>query len=376
MEKGSAVLCCNFRMRPLHALLALCLYTNGITVNISNVEPRRDVLNQLMDVHDGNIIRVDSTYYYYGMGYLNCTEETGIIPPFNCPGIYQAFGACGFRLDHAVNIYSSKDLVSWTYEGDALPQASRPSGVYFRPKVIYNANTNEYVLWVNVLAADKGPTPLKAYPHAVYMVGVSRTPTGPFSIVNTNASVAASGGGDFTLMVDSASGDAFIAYDAWSDGHAVRIERLTPDFRDSLGAAQGTGPISPKNNEAPIMFERFGVYYLLFGHTCCFCSGGAGSAVYVASHPLGPWNYTIELNPSEQLGSRHVIKAQENYVFAVRGPDGNDTYIYTGDRWASAPDHKKSHDFQYWQPLKFDDTRQPPLPEPLKWVDSFVLSLA
>ena len=253
--KGSTA-CCNFRMRLLHVPLAH-LYTNGITVNISNVEPRRDVLNQLMDVHDGNIIRVDSTYYYYGMGYLNCTEETGIIPPFNCPGIYQAFGACGFRLDHAVNIYSSKDLVSWTYEGDALPQASRPSGVYFRPKVIYNANTTEYVLWVNVLAADKGPTPLKAYPHAVYMVGVSGTPTGPFSIVNTNASVAASGGGDFTLMVDSASGDAFIAYDAGLMG-TLRIERLTPDFRDSLGAAQGTGPISPKIMRRPSCLSGLG----------------------------------------------------------------------------------------------------------------------
>ena len=46
-------------------------------------------------------------YYWYGMGYMNCTESTGIIPPFNCPGIYKSFGGCGFRTDHAVRFYSS-----------------------------------------------------------------------------------------------------------------------------------------------------------------------------------------------------------------------------------------------------------------------------
>lgn len=66
--------------------------------NISNVKPRTDVLGQLMDIHDGNVIKVSSTanseslYYWYGMGYLNCTETVGLIPPFDCPGIYKPFG--------------------------------------------------------------------------------------------------------------------------------------------------------------------------------------------------------------------------------------------------------------------------------------------
>ena len=33
-------------------------------------------------------------------------------------------------------------------------------------------------------------------------------------------------------------------------------------------------------------------YYLLFGHTCCFCREGGGSRVWASREPLGPWNDT------------------------------------------------------------------------------------
>ena len=55
------------------------------------------------------------------MGYQNCTETKGLIPPRNCPGIYEKFGGCGFREDHAVNLYTSPDLENWTFVADVLP---------------------------------------------------------------------------------------------------------------------------------------------------------------------------------------------------------------------------------------------------------------
>ncbi len=65
----------------------------------------------------------------------------------------------------------------------------RPSGIYFRPKVIYNKKNNNYVLWVNYLAQPSkncikcrifGYSPLMAYPNATYVVAISETPLGPF----------------------------------------------------------------------------------------------------------------------------------------------------------------------------------------------------
>ena len=81
------------------------------------------------------------------------------MPPQECPGIYKPFGHCGFRADHALRVYSSPNLKDWTQESEnSLDMDTRPYGVYFRPKVVYNASTGLYVLWVNHL--PKAWTPL------------------------------------------------------------------------------------------------------------------------------------------------------------------------------------------------------------------------
>ena len=95
---------------------------------------------------------------------------------------------------------------------------------------------------------------------------------------------------------------------------------MTPDYHDSRGAEFSSGQISPVreaamgistdtfysfdlkpnqtnfdpspppiappccSNEAPILFSRHGWYYLLYGHTCCFCQPGSGARVQVSSH--------------------------------------------------------------------------------------------
>ena len=70
------------------------------------------------------------------------------------------------------------------------------------------------------------------------------------------------------------------------------------------------------------------------------------------------------------------IKAQENYVVHVAGGEGaEDTWLYTGDRWDSAPDRLKSHDLQYWQPLRFDDTKSPATIAQLTWADNFTMQV-
>jgi beta-xylosidase len=313
------------------------------------------------------------------MGYQNCTESKGLIPPYNCPGIYTPFGGCGFRTDHSVNLYTSTDLMNWTYRGNVFPTASRPVGIYFRPKVIYNRQTSRYLLWINRLSpAD---SPLAAYPNATYLVASSPYPFGPFTTVREAAEMGATGGGDFTLLVDTDGGSAYIAYDAWSNNHKVGIEQLSTDFTNSMGSEHNhsTGPISRAGNEAPILFSRKGWYYLLYGPTCCFCTPGSGSVVWTARHPLGPWvDSGVDLNPERGGASGRLIKAQENFVITLHhnaDADGGSSYIYTGDRWESAPDRLKGHDLQYWQPLRFNDSRSPPTIAPLTWDDSFQIKL-
>ena len=135
------------------------------------------------------------------------------------------------------------------------------------------------------------------------------------------------------------------------------------------------------------------MYYALFPHSCCFCKVGSGANVYTAAHALGPYTFRGNIGcnglpdsvPAAHVGgssspradregcglvsanATSVTHAQQNYVFQV-----GEQFIWTGDRWKSAPDHLKSHDFQYWAPLSF-------LPDGsiahMRWVDEFRLEL-
>ena len=361
------------------SILAFVFYHKSLASFIDNTKPRKDVHGSLMDIHDGNIVKWstgENLFHWYGMGYQDCELEKGIIPPRNCPGIYGEFGIhCGFGTDHAVNLYTSPDLENWTFVRNILPIDDRPDGIYFRPKVIYNRRTSEYVMWINFL--PPADTPLESYPKAVLMVAASNSSRGPFRIVTNKAEIESSGGGDFSLMVDPNDDvdTAYIAYDAWGNNHAIVIEKLTSDYYDSLGGSTSTGTITPTNNEAPILFERKGWYYLLYGHTCCFCEQGSGAEVWAAQHPLGPWvNLNLDINP-RSFGTR-TIKAQCNYVITLEHKDKEKDYLYTGDLWSSSLDNLKSHDLQYWSPpLVFDDLSVPPLITPMTFTKNFTITI-
>lgn len=274
----------------------------------------------------------DGMFYFFAMGYSNCTLESSIIPPQDCPCIYRKMGGCGFRTDHTLGVYSSPNLVDWTLvSAKALPLESRPFGVYFRPKVVRHPD-GQFVLWINYLDGLQCSRPINAYPTAGLMVATSDSPAGPFAVVPPRANLGVEGAGDFVTFVDKSNPfDAYVAYDAWTNDHKIVIEKLTADFLDSLGSAATTGELSQSKQEAPVLFQRGSYYYLMFGHTCCFCREGGGAHVMVASHPLGPWRDLTELNPRNRLSAYHKIRAQNSFVFEVPTEDGIAALGYVGD---------------------------------------------
>ena len=62
-------------------LLKIFILLIPTVFSIDNTRPRIDTKGQLMDVHDGNVIKYNNTYYWYGMGYTNCTLEKGVKVP-------------------------------------------------------------------------------------------------------------------------------------------------------------------------------------------------------------------------------------------------------------------------------------------------------
>jgi hypothetical protein len=67
--------------------------------------------------------------------------------------------------------------------------------------------------------------------------------------------------------------------------------------------------------------------------------------VHVATSPLGPYNMTGQLLPDGGAWG-----GQTGAVWFA-----GDDWVLTGDRWQSAPDHIKAHDFTYTLPLTFLD---------------------
>ena len=291
---------------------------NFQAVTINNVEPRREINGEILDAHDGCLHFFNGRYYLYGTAYGK---------------------SAGFGINNRFRVYSSPDLERWTFEGELLREPA--DGIYYRPYVVFNPNTRQYVLWYNWYQ--------KLWEGRLG-VAVSDTPEGPFTIVNTDVEVSqvASRPGDGSLFVDD-DGTGYFIYTVIGQDHAIRVERLTRDYLASTGEAS---EILARNCEAPAMFRRNNLYYALFDTCCCFCPPGSGARVFTSTSPLGPFTERSNINRQPGKGTP-IVPAQQTWVARLTTPRGT-SFIWMGDRWGSRPDGIKGHDFQFWSaPLKF-----------------------
>ena len=336
----------------MRALLLVCVFVCiasfafGLNVTISNVNPRRDINGKIMDIHDGNTLHIDNLYYYYGASYGNCTEFPG---PDGCA--HTGIGDCGFNLNHNVSLFTSKDLTTWEPAPQPVFQFAKDwpiRGIMFCPKVIYNRKTQLYVLWINWLDANGG------FSKAYYGVATSTTPFGPFTLTNLNVTtVAYLNTGDFAFFEEADGSAAYIIYTGnINNGHHMSIERLTDDYQNTLGVKYNSGTIG-LNVEAPSMFRRNDIYYAVFGTCCCYCGQGSPVTVYTSTNPLGPYTTSIVLTSG--------IPAQQTNILEFTHSDGSAGFIWQGDRWQSAPDRIKGHDYQYWNEIKFNGNNTLPV---------------
>ena len=325
-------------------------------VTIDNLRPRLDVKGNIIDAHGGCLQVFNGRFYLYG----NRLGTNRVDSIFNCP----------------FSVYTSPDLKDWTYAGDLLRDA--PKGFYYRPYVIFNARTKKYVLWYNwyqkLWKGQEG-------------VAVSDSPTGPFTIVHQKADILGSSPGDGTLFVDD-DGTGYYIYTDIANDYAVRVERLTPDYLDSSG--KGSEFIG-YGLEAPLLFRRNNLYYVLCASLCADCPQGSETAVEISGSPVGPYAFagninhnsgTNTLQASGQDPDLEVIQSDTNdssEYFHSRAPKhpfihgqqtwvariptaGGPIFIWMADGWRTARDGTRGHDFQYWSaPLKFlpDGSIQP-----------------
>lgn len=89
-----------------------------------------------MQAHGGGIIQVGSLFYLIGENKLNGSNF------------------------QSINCYSSPDLVQWKFENELLNLQKSgdlgPNRVVERPHVMFNKQTNKYVMWMHIDSSNYG----------------------------------------------------------------------------------------------------------------------------------------------------------------------------------------------------------------------------
>jgi hypothetical protein len=396
----------HLRVEGLLEAVAVISEPSHQLVTISNIEPRLSADGEIVNAHDGTVRWLDGKWYMHAAQYGLCAD-----PPNHGCGLSGPTRAlsCGFQPNHNVSIWSSANLSSgsWHFEGQAVQCTEAPHcSILYRPHLVWNPNTELYVLFWNFVNHDGGP------PHKGNAAATASSPAGPFTIASPLVNTSHPSG-DFDVFVDK-DGRGYMIYSG--EGHLIFLEQLTPDFLNGTGIGAeilgGNTKYPPLTAfpiefvEAPVLFERRRIYYALFGHCCCFCYQGSGMFVFQAPHPLGPWkqqqgsadlgciNGTTPTPAQPAWGSRSLpltavpspgqgclhqnatqasaTRAQQNFVVQIETASGETEYIWTGDRWMQAPDGIKGHEPQFWGKLEFDAAGNV---LPLKWKDTISIDI-
>jgi len=315
-------------------------------------------------------------------------------------GEHKVAGPAGNSAQVGVHCYSSKDLYNWTDEGIALAVAPAGSGseieqgcVLERPKVVFNKQTGQYVMWFHLELKGQG------YDAARTAVAVSRKATGPYKYVRSFRPGAgqwpmgfaearkqpvpgeqnltwwtpewrqavADGlfirrdfkqgqmARDMTVFVDD-DGKAYHIHSS-EDNLTLHVAELTSDYQGFTGKWNTIAPAG--HNEAPAICKKGGKYYLITSG----CTGWAPNAArsFVASSMWGPWQPLA--NPAVGPLADSTFRSQSTYILPVAGK--KDAFVFMADRWTPKNPIEGGY---IWLPLTFEGD-QPRL----TWADSWTL---
>ncbi|MGW0187827.1 RICIN domain-containing protein [Streptomyces sp. NPDC003362] len=310
-------------MRRVYAvLLAACLSLIGDLATagpaqaapqvISNGIQFTDISGDPVHAHGGGIIKVGSYYYWFGE-HRNADNT--------------------FRY---VDAYRSTDLKNWEFRNHVLTQSTHPELAVAnieRPKVMYNAATGKFVMWMH---KENGSD----YGEARAAVAISDTVDGDYTWRGSFRPLGQHMSRDITVFVDT-DGTGYMV-SAARENYDLHIYRLTADYTGV--ASLVANPWPGGHREAPALFKRGGVYFML-------TSGATGwnpnqQQYATATSLAGPWSSMANVGDTTAYGS------QTAYVLPLQGSAAT-SYLYLGDRWGDSFGGTVGDSRYVWLPLTF-----------------------
>ncbi|MFJ8360925.1 RICIN domain-containing protein [Streptomyces sp. NPDC093984] len=280
------------------ALLLPATEAHAATVSFTTGAARTDQNGNALQLHGLGIIKVGGTWYGFGEDKTGETSSDTSFQDIPC--------------------YTSTDLGTWTYQGIALARQSSgdlgPSRVVERPKVIYNASTSTYVMYMHIDSTN--------YSEAKVGVATSSTPCGPYTYRGSFRPLG-NLSRDIGLFQDT-DGTAYLLSEDRNNG--LRIDKLSADYLSVDSAVAVLGGSGSNSVEAPAMVKVNGVYYVFGSH---LTGWSLNDNIYATATSLGgPWSAFRNF----AAPGTHTYGSQTANVITVQGTSGT-TYIYAGDRW-------------------------------------------
>ncbi|GGV72220.1 beta-xylosidase [Streptomyces griseoloalbus] len=310
-------------MRRVYAVLAaLCLALAGAVATAGPAQAApQTIVNGIqftdgsgspVHAHGGGVLKVGAYYYWFGE-HRNADNT--------------------FRY---VDAYRSTDLKNWEFRNHVLTEASHPelaTANIERPKVMYNAATGQFVMWMH---KENGSD----YGEARAAVAVSDTVDGNYTWRGSFRPLGQHMSRDITVFTDTDGAGYMVS--AARENYDLHIYRLTADYTGI--ASLVANPWPGGHREAPALFKRGGVYFML-------TSGATGwnpnQQQYATATSLsGPWSAMRNAGDSTGFGS------QTAFVLPVQGSSGT-SYLYLGDRWGNSFGGTVNDSRYVWLPLTF-----------------------
>ncbi len=307
------------------------IYAAGeMEIGMKNGTKLLDTNGNILHAHGGWMLKKDGWFYWFGENRLG---------------------------DIRVSCYRSKDMENWEHRNDVLTLSSQTKEHYIRvdgrmkhefpgengaepyilgcnierPKVIYNKKNDNYVMWMHY---ENG----KHYGDARCAVAVCDTIDGDYRYMGSFNPVG-NMARDCTVFVEDDGTAYFMA--AARENQDLILYRLTDDY---LAIEEQVKILWPGQcREAPALFKREGLYYLLTSA----CTGWApNQGKYAVSGKLTEgWSNLMN------FGDETTYRSQAAFVLPLQGPDGIE-YVYVGDRWNGEAYHESTYTFY---PLHFDN---------------------
>jgi hypothetical protein len=276
--------------------------TTGPASLIFSGVPWLDTSGNLINAHGVGFIKVANTYYMVG------EQRSGKNDTYSGAAINAEDSFTG------VSMYSTTDFVNWTFVGTVVTPIPgtivAPPYYGERPKILYNASTGKYVIYIKMLNYIGSP----AVYTGQYAVLTSSTIAGPYAF---QGDLGLGGANDFEVFEDT-DGAQYLVRDGGT---------LYKFSANGLGIAS-TIKSGIQSGEGVSLYKAGSTYFWQASQGSYWYSND--NSYSTATTLSGTWTSQGLFCP---IGSK-TWQSQDTAVVAVAGTSGT-TYVYVGDRWVN-----------------------------------------